>query len=1216
MISRISLLLLFLATYATSNAQQARFWKTTNASFSALEHDVDALIMPDEKRTFTLDFEALSLQLAQFAPVELKENKGLIVNLPLPNGEESFQLFYSPVVEPGLQEKYPNIRSYKGYGVEDPSKIVRMTVSPLGLKASILTKEGEIYIDPLVNGKTVVHASYFVKDYARELVAENIPACGTNDIFDDSPLDGLNMENAQGNNLRSGGEPINLRTFRAAIACTGEWSGRQGGKDAAVAKLIACVDRGNQIFENEVGFRLILVSNNDLIVFADPESDPYSQPEPKSGRDLIGMNTTVLNARIGQNFYDIGHVFTLGCSDVGGVASLASVCGNNKGSGTTCWYNNNLEYTVVRIMCHEMGHQFSAPHTFNNCGGNESFGTGYEPGSGSTIMSYGGLCGNNNVVSGGAASRDITYYHCNSLMRMYTFSRGASCGSQIPTNNTRPQSILDYENGFYIPHSTPFYLEGTGIDMEDDELTYCFEQHDFSSRSCPLGQPTGDCPAFRSFPPVEENYRVFPSFGTIWNNQTSSSITEVLPEYDRRLTFVLSVRDNNAEVGTWGMDTMFFNATTEAGPFIVTAPNRNLDYVGGTYQLVEWEVANTNLPPVNCQNVDILIYRNASWENFELLKAGTANDGSEWVFIPEQIENNVKIMVRSSDNIFFDISDVPFSVENATAPDYSLGLSENSARICLPDIFTTELLTTSVGGFQGQLEFDIISGVPNGATYQFENQIIDVSQSTNLQIDFTNVTESSKSTIVVRAISDQQDTIYRNIELDIVRNDFSQLTANYPNDGIQGVEQSPILEWEDVTDAYAYNVQLASNATFEPGSIIQEWFNVTDNSVQTEVLLEKNSIFYWRVQPINDCGPAQFIRPAAFSTEAATCRAFESPDRNVGLQRGQTVELGINIFENAEVNDVNVNDVIMTAEFLQDVKLSLVSPSQTEVILINNKCGNTTEIDCNFDDDAATSLKCPPIQGRDYQPIGQLSTFNGESAQGKWSLRIELSDQARSSSIERWGLEVCANTVLDGPFMVNNDTLKMKPSESRIVGGNLLFADDNNNSASELIYTITQLPLRGDLMNDGNLVSFGGTFTQADIQQGKLTYQNTDGIEGVDNFYFTVNDGEGGWTGTHAFEIEIDDNFASSNNDLEQRSFFNIFPNPNDGQFTLFIHESADIENEIFIINSQGQIVENRTLKAGEKINRLNLNYLPGGAYLVRCQNDRIYSTQRIIISR
>ena len=1197
--------------------QEQAFWHPIQKDMSPMENTAESTVFPETRRAFDLQFEDLSNSLRAEAPAEFSGQPGFLLELPLPDRSATFEVYYSPVVETPLQDKYPDIRSYKGFNVDDPTEVMRMTISHLGLKASILTSNGEVYIDPFIEGQTTAHAAYYVKDYDHDLIHEALPHCGNNDFFE-NPVESFEIDAERSENLglRSAGDPINLRTFRTAIATTGEWTVAEGGKTNAVAKVIACVDRGNQIFENEVGFRLILIGNNDNIVYADPTTDPYPGSEPKSGRELIGMNTLILNTRIGTGNYDIGHIFTNRCSDVGGVASLASVCGGNKGSGTTCWYNRNLQYTVVRIMCHEMGHQFSAPHTFNNCGGNESGATAYEPGSGSTIMSYGGLCGANNVVSGGSAARDITYYHANSLMRLFTFSRFISCGSEIQTSNTRPEAALNYENDFYIPVSTPFVLEGEGIDMEEDPLTYCFEQLDFSAKQCPLGDPVDDCPLFRSFPPHDEDYRVFPKFSTIWTNQIAQSITEVLPDYSREINFVLTVRDNNPEAGGYGMDTLTFNSTDKAGPFLVQYPNSGEDQITGTYMEVRWDVANTHLPPVNCENVDILIYYGPSWENHEILKFSTANDGSEWIKLPDEIRGGLKIMVRAADNIFFDISDRSFSLEQATSPGFVFGLTPNSGRVCLPDIFTTEILSSAFGGYNGQLELDIVEGLPNEATYSFDDPVIDASQNTMLRIDLSELTSADDLEIKVRAISTEGDTLIRQIDLDIVKSDYSSLDAVYPPDGLQGVEQSPELEWPDIPDADYYNVQLATNPSFDDNSIIAEWYGVSENSVKLQQLLNKNNIFYWRVQAGNVCQLSDFIRPAAFSTEAASCVMHEGPDRSVRLQPDTRTEFGLNIFQNAAVNDINVSHIDFFCDFLQDAKLSLMSPAGTEVVLFENQCGNTTVVDCSFDDDAPRSIKCPPINKQAYRPVGNLTDFNGEDAQGKWNLVAEISRNAASAELLSWELELCANVVLDAPVLVTNDTMKTRPSEKNPISSTLLQADDNNNGPNELEYIITETPSEGVLYLNDNPVQRGMTFTQSDLNDAQVSYDNVTGEEGIDDFSFTVNDGEGGWTGTHRFVIALDNDFASSVNDRKLESFYKLFPNPNNGQFTIYLNGSLHGPTLIEVTDLKGSVLERAEIAPGDRILKLDLSDVVDGIYLVKAFNADVYFSERVLVSR
>ena len=117
-------------------------------------------------------------------------------------------------------------------------------------------------------------------------------------------------------------------------------------------------------------------------------------------------------------------------------------------------------------------------HTWNRCdgGGGRSETTAFEPGSGSTIMSYGGVCGPDNVQN----ACDL-YYDAGSIeeIRNYIlYAEGNQCGTFVETGNTIPTVTLPYQNGFYIPIGTPFQLNGSATDPDNDKLSYCWEEID------------------------------------------------------------------------------------------------------------------------------------------------------------------------------------------------------------------------------------------------------------------------------------------------------------------------------------------------------------------------------------------------------------------------------------------------------------------------------------------------------------------------------------------------------------------------------------------------------------------------------------------------------------------------------------------------------------------------------------------------------------------
>lgn len=1188
------------------------FFNSSNPqAVRAALQDEKAILLPESHHTFEVDLNSIMVNFETQAPREFTSKNGFEFELPYPDGTlHKFEFWYSPSYEDGYQAKHPEIRSYIGRSSENPSVMARMTLSPLGMKAAIKTSKGMYYIDPLVEAKSRIHASMDVTSYSKEQLIDVQPfECGA-DALDHSPLHGMNLNNISGGNkLRGAGESVGIRTFRTAIAATGEWTSSNGGVAQAAAKIVASVDRANLLFESEVAIRLLLVANNDTIVFPDPNTDPYPGQGRKVGAELINVNTTHVDRYIGSANYDVGHVYTLACQMVGGIARRESVCDdNNKAAGTTCWSNPSIETTVIRVFCHEMGHQFSANHTFNQCDReNENIPTGYEPGSGSTIMSYAGGCGAQNVQG----SED-PYYHCNTLQAMFGFSRLITCGSEIATGNTRPDVSFNHPDGLTIPISTPFYLRGTGSDMEGDDLSYCIEQHDAGIKLCDLGNPEGSCPAFRSIPPTDKDYRVFPRFTSIWNDQTSKN--EVLVDYSREFNFVITARDNNAEVGGFGMDTVTFETSNQAGPFVVTYPNNGEALTAGSYVEITWDVANTNAAPVNCKEVDILMHRDSDFEDFTTIKSNTANDGSEWVLLPNQMAENVRITVLASENIFFDISDLGSDIEMATDPGYSLGLSPNSAMICLPAEFTTQIDAASLAGFQGTVDLDVVDGLPNGATYNFSSTSIDADGSSTLDIDLNNVTESGAYTIVVRAIGSNDDTVFRSIELEIVTSDFSDLAVLTPADGSQGVSQNTGLTWMEVDDADSYDVQLATSPSFDAGSIIEEFLGVTGNSVTLNQPLEKNTVYFWRVRAINVCGPGSPIIPAAFSTESAVCADLEAPDKDLALRRGQTTTSELNINNNADIIDLNVSNVDMYSDFLSDAIVELEGPDGTKVILARNECVNTTDMNCGFDDDATRGIKCPPNTGELYQPRGSLSDFVGKNANGLWKLNITIESSAGSSGdLYGWTLEICTNSSAEGPVLVVNDTLKTKPGENNAIRGGLLRAEDVNNGADELTYVLSTIPNEGELQMDGSALNVGMSFTQQDINSGRISYDHLGADNTVDGFVFTVNDGEGGFTGSHVFDIDVNESNPSSTT-LTYERVFTIYPNPATSSTLVVFDGSLTKEMTVELTDLNGKLISSRIAGIGATNTEIDLSGLSKGIYIVKANDDHRYYSVKLTV--
>ena len=648
----------------------------------AVPAEIEALpefVRPARGQVFRIDWEALDADLARAGAESAPREEHATIELPTPDGLTArYAIVDSPILEPELAAKFPDFRTYRVQGIDDPAAVGRLDVTTHGLRAMIRTGAGAIFIDPYSAQQRDYASVYYLHDLG---LRDGNWACHV------GPQHGPQVAAGAGSGSSARGT-LPLRTYRMAMACSGEYGayqsfvqGHEPNQTDALAAIVTVVNRCNTTFEVDVGVRFLLVANNDLLAFFEPATDPYVDPDPKctSGGagdcsyDYLDANGEALAQIIGNSNFDVGHVLT---RVPGGVAYLSSVCGGNKAKGVSgIPRGGEFEPVSALVPLHELGHQFGANHTFNGvlgrCNSNINGSTNWEPGGGSTLLAYPGACPVGGTVGEGDTDNLVLfadpYFHTGSVMEIRNFlgSGWSQCSQNATTDNQGAPTISSLSpSGLWIPPSTPFALSVVATD-DSPSLTYCWDQFDIG----PAQRLTGDTSAdngqsalFRSFTPVSSPTRIFPRMSDLLAG--TSYIGERMPTFTGSTRkFRVTVRDNQG--GSTTSDIVRVRIA-DTQPFRVLEP---AGQVYGPSLTVRWNAAAISGDPINTTSVAISLSLDGGQTFPHVLAASSANSGVATFDVTGLTSDSARVKVAAVGNNFFNISGA-FVLSPPCRPDF------------------------------------------------------------------------------------------------------------------------------------------------------------------------------------------------------------------------------------------------------------------------------------------------------------------------------------------------------------------------------------------------------------------------------------------------------------------------------------------------------------------------------------------------------------------
>ncbi|RZJ73321.1 reprolysin-like metallopeptidase [Flavobacterium sp.] len=674
--------LLFFAmvlSIGSMTAQKGSSWQKVGTEKLAGREKVRTGDRAENQRLYQVNQDQVQASLAS-ASDRFSGQAGVQISIPNAAGQmESFLVWENSNFAPELQAKFPEIRSYLGKGITDPTASLNLSVSPIGIQTMTLRADSSSeFIQPY----TKDHAVYELVDSASRKRSELPWTCSTDDVALTQEL-GRSAATALSNNQ-------SFKTMRLALSCTGEYTVYFGGVANAVAAMNNTMARVNGILEKDLAIHLNLIANNDILVFPNAATDPYSAATAGAGGAWNTELQNTLTNLIGNAGYDIGHLFgasggggNAGCIGCVCVDDSTSLTDKNKGSGYTSpadgipsGDNFDVDYVV-----HEIGHQLGANHTFSSA--YEGSGVNVEPGSGSTIMGYAGIV---SPVRANVQDHSDPYFTYRSILQIQNNMAMKTCPVSTAVANTPP--TINAGADFTIPKGTAFILKGTGSDAQQDAITYTWEQNDDSTAgligasSLPSATKVSG-PNFRSVNPSTSPNRYMPNFQTVLSGNLYNR-WETVSSVARTLNFTLTGRDSNPTGPQTNTDAMVVSVNGTAGPFAVTYPNvANETWTQNTSKTITWNVAGTTANGINTANVNILISTDGG-QSFSTLVANTSNDGSEAITVPNIAAPYCRIMVEAVGNIYY-----------ALSPSFAIGYNVTTQNTC--NTYTTSPATAITG---------------------------------------------------------------------------------------------------------------------------------------------------------------------------------------------------------------------------------------------------------------------------------------------------------------------------------------------------------------------------------------------------------------------------------------------------------------------------------------------------------------------------------------
>lgn len=1188
-VCHVSFVILFLFPSMAFSQVETTFWTSRSTEPISNSDGSEALITARHATYLTLDYEALHTKIFS------DDLTGFSIELSLENGRtQRFKLEKNTLMAPGLNEKFTEVKAFNIVSTTNRSIWGKFEISPKGIHAMIFQPgKSTVFVDPLFANDHSSYIAYAKKDFYTDKVMD----CQV----EANPING----NPSSGNPKNDYNDCQLHTYRLALAATGEYTVFQGGSAAeAFDAMVTTMNRVNGIYERDFAVTMVLVENTDELIYTDPSTDPYTNGSPNQ---MINENQSNVDGIIGSENYDIGHVFG---TNSGGLAGLGVTCFNGSkargvtGSGAPIGDSFDIDYVA-----HEMGHEFGGDHSFNNsCGGNRNNSTAVEPGSGTTIMGYAGICPPD------IQQHSDDYFHGINMEEIGIQISENTCQVNTPLDNNSPQ-IAELPTTIYIPVSTPFALTGHASDVDGDSLTYCWEGRDNAISTQPpvAFSPTG--PNFRSLTPVVDSTRYFPNLQDLANGGPYT--WERIPSVARTMKFRLTVRDNVAGGGCTQYEDLIVSAVEGTGPFEVLYPSdAGIEWNGLDYETVTWDVANTLESPINADLVDIFLSTDGGDSYPIQLADDVENVGSFAMQVPNISTFEARIMVMNSAGTFFDISNNDFTI-NSIEDGFTFATVTLEYTLCQNETASLDFSIVEVGNFSDPIDLSIIS-LPLNAVVVLSADQANVGDDLTISINSLAGTDPGVYPLTINGTNGSFSN-QLTYTITVVASNPVAAQPSLPEDNAANTSTDLTLEWENnVGPLETYGLQVATDVGFT--NLITNIVDLEENSYHLTDLAEETT-YYWRI--INSTACAESEPSQVFSFTTFTCSLNEANDLPISISATEpsSITSELNVTEAGVIADVNLTALQGTHTNVTDLTFSLKSPSGAEVNLASALCGlnitigqnggisvNGADAGASFESSGAAAFG-PNIPSGGITSVALLgeddsanpnelcnAAVNAAQLEGNIALVFRgncpfVDKVLNAQDVGAVAVIVINNIAGDGYFDMGGT------SNSITIPSVMVSLEDGNDLVALSSMDTQDFNLSFDDEAQPGNVDCPPTSGQSYQPAEPLSAFNGENSEGI--WTLTVTDNTGadggeltGWMLNICFTGE-----DTGVKHYEAQSAF-IYPNPTHEKLMIEMNGSMTAEH-ISVLDLLGRVLLSENV-SGRKIIEINVSKYPSGVYLLR----------------